>query len=1125
MNITIPVYIEQLPQAEQTPPLYSVRPLFFFEPVVRAEELQRAIARFVKQMRRELNDQGRAIRHDTLAALGFAPEIEDHFLKLDLDLKTRTAHCRFLFVVLHQFDRRVAFTPGLPQLWFELTRGEDLQTRATEVLTQYFRGKEKHGIEPVPRPEDVSAQGKSWTSTVEIEIQPPLLGKTPREELRAMLGGNESLDGETELYQVGRCLDWLYPDELNRLVGRQPEIEELIRLLESADRRPVLLVGPRQVGKTALIEEFVFRKVARHQSPYQNKNNVWLLAPQRLISGMSYVGQWENRLLAILQEAKTRDHILYFDDLVGLFKAGISRDANLSVAQVLKPYLERRDVRMLGEITPEAWRVLREQDRGFADLFQVLPVLEPSEEETLEMLLGLTRQLEHQHRCRFELDVLPAVIDLQRRYVREAAFPGKAATFLRQLAVTRQGGPIFRYSALWEFQAKSGLSLWFLDESSMTREEVTDSLQAQVKGQPAAIEALTDAILIAKARLNDPDRPIASFLFLGPTGVGKTESAKALSSFLFESEDRLLRFDMNEFVSSDAVARLAGTFDQPEGLLTSAVRRQPFSVILLDEIEKAHPDVFNLLLQVMGDGRLTDALGRTADFSNTILILTSNLGVKEAASELGFATQSANETSIYAQAAQRFFAPEFFNRLDRVVPFGRLSEETVKEIAARLIWNIFHREGLQRRRCTLIVYQTALDRIVKAGYHPQLGARALKRAVEKQVTQAMAGHLATLTSTEPMLIEVWPTKNDLHIHLKELREAPPHPNTDLNSLLEDPAAAVERLTQFLERTDEELSALQPTGAISLDALQPEHYRYFALREQLGRLRHLVERLENHLASAARAATRLTRNYPRPPRRPQEMTLHSISQFSSGTPRHEWKKIFAADDINAYLQELAQAPHNDEQGLQEHLAEVAREAALLSALVHSAPQEEHSAALLLLHSLHSWSDDDCREELKKGYEEMCRTLFGWEVTLLDEQELKEGASEYRNWLYVSGPLAASLLAHERGTHLNIQNGHLLPLLVKVFPLAPGQAPGAVLDELLIGYDAWFDELAERESLTADDLAQSPMAVHPVTRVYNRTGRNFGSTLDVRSGLVAQGFPTAKQMRTFLLAGLPLPPELQ
>ena len=555
------------------------------------------------------------------------------------------------------------------------------------------------------------------------------------------------------MQRVGRCLDWLYPDELDRALLRDTEVDELFRLLAAPDRRPVLIVGPRQCGKTTLLHEVVFRRVADRKSPFVNRDCTWLLSPQRLISGMSYVGQWENRLLGILKHAKKRHYVLT-DDLVGLFVRNLGE---LDTAPPsAKPFLERR-VRVVGEITPEGLRVLQERDRSFADLFHVLPVRELPDAETLRVLIGVQRRLEGKFRCGFDVDALPAVIDLQRRYERTGAFPGKAARMLTRLAVKadadRAAGEktdeprdpstpavtVTRDGVLTEFQAQSGLSVQFLDRRArLNREDILSAIQTQVIGQDEAVEAAGDVIAVAKARLNDPDRPLAAFLFLGPTGVGKTETAKAVARYLFGDADRLVRFDMNEYVNPGSAARLVGTFDQPEGLLTTAIRRQPFAVVLLDEIEKADPEVFDLLLQVLGEGRLTDALGRTADFTNGIIILTSNLGVRESEAQVGFREGGSAAAASYVRAAERFFRPEFFNRLDRVLPFRRLSRDHTRKIADRLVTDVLNREGFRQRKCVLNVTPAAVERVIDAGYDPFLGARAMKRAVERQLTQPAA---------------------------------------------------------------------------------------------------------------------------------------------------------------------------------------------------------------------------------------------------------------------------------------------------------------------------------------------------------------------------------------------------
>lgn len=1114
MKITVPIYIEQQQEKDQ-PASYLVRPIFFGDPSARDEDLQRAIAKLVKAVRRELDEAGKKMWQNDLSAYSFAPELDDQMLSFNLDLKTRRAACRMLFVSFKSLDRRIAFSPNLPQLWFEIERGETLQSRAAEVLTQFFRGKNRRGNQYIPKPEDVSVSGRAWASAIEVEINPPMVAQTRQEAMRAQLGGAETLDGEAELQQVGRRLDWLYPDELNRVVAREREVAELTRLLKADDRRPLLLSGPRMVGKTALIEEYVYRSVANRKSQYSNKNNVWLIAPQRLISGMSYVGQWENRLIAILKEAKEQDHILYFDDLMGLFRAGLSRDASLNVAQVMKPYMERRDVRVLGEITPEAWRALREQDRGFADLFHILPVPEPNETETVEMLLGLIRRLEAQHRCVFGLEVLPSVLDLQRRYARDAAFPGKAAAFLRQLAIKHRGWQIGRQQVIEEFQAKSGLAWWMLVESQrISRDDLIGAMQRAVIGQKAALEACADCVVVAEARLNDPDRPLASLLFLGPTGVGKTQCAKTLSALLFGNEERLVRFDMNEFVSPDAVARLLGTFDQPEGLLTSAVRRQPFSVVLLDEIEKANRDVFNLLLQVMGDGRLTDALGRTADFTNAILIMTSNLGVKEASSDLGFQSSRANEAGVYVQAAQKFFSPEFFNRIDRVVPFDRLCRRDIGRIAHNLINQIFLREGLSRRKTVLRVDERALERMIDEGFHPKLGARALKRAIEKQLTQPLAVRLSAMAATAPAMIDVLPGRAGAQINVRELIEAERIEDQSISDLLDDPQSTIERIEEFIARTEEEIAVMRPEGAISLDAVEPRHQRYFALTERLRRLRHNCEWLARQFETATRASSRLTSGKPRVPRTPEYKT----SAYRGGAQGQVLKQLFAAEDIHSYLRELAAQTTREDHSLKQRLAESVRDAALIAMLAIDEPEDGEDRALILLRS-HVANYAIYRQWLKKSYEELFGAQFGLETkSLTADHKL---FMRLDDWLLARGSGAAQLAKAEQGAHLYFDEDEVIvPVQVVVLPLSPGGRPRDAIAEEIRKRRRWIERLAMNEAGVNDD----PHPMGPVIRIYDQSGGLTRGAIDLRSGLTVQRFPTIDDLRAFLSSSLELPAEL-
>ena len=1089
MNLKIPIYIELVTDAEQSANLYSVRPLFFRGPVARDLELQRAIARFVKAFRQELNQMGKQIRHDALISFTFSPDLEEQLITLNIDLKNRSLRCRFLFVVLKAFDRRIAFTPSIPGLWFDLEKNQELPARAAEVLREYFREGQKTRSPDRPRPEDLSLQNKAWLSSVDLDIRPPLLGITPREEFRAILGGDSTLDGEIELEQVGRCLDWLYPNELNRVESRDSEVAELTRILKSGDRRPVLLIGPGSVGKTAIIEEYVYRRADKRKSGFSSKNLVWLIAPQRLISGMSFIGQWEKRLLAIIAEVKKCNHLLYFDDLLGLFRAGISRDSNLNVGQVLRPYIEKREIRVIGEITNESWRILRELDRGFADLFHLIPVSEPDENSNLNMLLGLIRRLEQSHKCRFSIDALPAVIDLQRRYVRDHAFPGKAASFLQQIAVKYGGSDIDQNVVLNEFQAKTGLSLWFLGQNKLDREEVVERLGREVVGQNNAVEAIADSICTAKARLQDPNRPLASFLFLGPTGVGKTQVAKSLASYLFSDSEKLLRFDMNEYITASSISRLIGTFDQPEGLLTGAIRRRPFSVILLDEVEKAHSDLFNLLLQVMGEGRLTDALGRTADFTNSIIVMTSNLGVKEASSELGFNLQRLNESSLYSLAAEKFFSPEFFNRIDRIVPFDKLNREAIEKIATSLIRDIFRREGLARRRCLLQIDGAAMSRIIDAGFHPHLGARALKRSVEIELTQPIAAKLSAISPASPTVMQVSREPNGLCIDMQELRETPSF-EKGISEFIANPSLTLNCVEDTIIRIEDELSAIRPEGSVELNQISRRQLRYFAMSDQLKKVRRLCDNIGYLIESRLKSPAPLMRN--------SSNTLPKVINIrSDGGTARIWKELFAADEMNGYLNELATVSSYADSGFTDQLAELIRETAFLSMLSGEMEDDDYDQVLVMVRALGICNDGDCLR-LMDDYLDLFERQLSFEAGMA--QEYSEPGL---HWLRIKGFKAAQLTAAENGTHLYIENELMGLLQVKVIVLNKDDNQAA---------------LSEKISSIRNGL----MHFDPVTRIQYFSGRRRAA-LDLRSGLNAQNITGKQNLRAFVLSAVELPGE--
>lgn len=1117
MNFTIPIYIEERREKRRSFPLYSVRPLFFEKPVRRGEKLQRALTRLAGDLRAVILGEARSWRQDNLASWSDCPNFEEHDVQLSIRLRRAAAKTRFLLISINALDRRIVFTPSVPDFWFEVRRGQDLNERAEEALTHYFREREKNTEAPV-RPEKVGHTGTARVSFMELSVATEKAKPQVDRPSLALLGGEEQVSGAEEFENIGRSLNAMFPDELDRAALREHEVGELTRLLQSPDRRPILLLGPRKAGKTAVLHEAVYRRTEAGGKKFGAGRQVWLISPQRLISGMTHVGQWERRLLAILKEADERDHVLYFDDLLGLYVAGLSSSSDLNAAQVMKPHLDQRKFRLLAEMEPEAFRKLQEKDRSFADLFHVIPIRETNDRDTRRILISTQRQLEERHRCRFNLDVIPAIFELQRRYAGDQAFPGKAAGFLNQLAAKHRERDIDRDTALSAFQEKSGLPRSFLDsQQKLSREDIRNTLATRIIGQPSPLDALADVISTAKARLNDPTRPLSSLLFLGPTGVGKTQCAKAAAEYLFGHASRLVRFDMNEYIDGYSVARLVGTFHEPEGLLTSAVRRQPFCVLLFDEIEKAHPAVFDVLLAALGEGRLTDALGRTANFTNCIVILTSNLGVRESRSKLGFGADNADASKVFTEAAEKFFRPEFFNRLDRVVPFGVLSREHIEKISRELIADVFERDGLRQRKCVLQIHDDAMALLVEQGCQPQLGARALKRVVEKQIAQPLAVRIAALAPGAPMLASLFPRGNEIAVKIEPLVNAPKNRRPTFLAHPEVAAETVAAMTSAQRRIEARIGELEPAGTVPLDDVSAEQRIYFALREQFKRVDGMVRRRSSSLRSsgAPRMADNPNRPRLRPSRRPGV-------DYASGTA---YKQLAAADHMQATLDELA----TDEDALEKtgDLEEVAGELALLDLMAATAGCSERVA---LAFKVSQRRPSFQMAQIFVDHHELLDQLWGIEPVI----QGAKGPEELRDYmsycmdvirdrdamplLEISGAYAAAIGRAIEGTHLILQrDGNLTPVQVFAINLEGEADARDAWKERLEEQRSWMAALARGEAGPDDD----PLAIAPVVRRYEENG----PTLDLRTGCVTREWPTAQDLRTFLLEQLLLPAELQ
>ncbi len=1111
MIFSIPVYVEEMagPGGVRR---FMARPLFAPGPVQYGEKLTRALTRLGNDLRQILKDLGDSPRHDALAEWTFHPLLEERTLALRIEVESDQRLRNFCLVGYAALDRQIWFCPRVRDFWFEVRPGQDLAERATAALTRHFREQAKEGLVDLDEP---ALPGKARLTVLEIELHPAALSRQKKPSGRAAIFGGESkLDGEHELRRTGRPLHSMYPDDLERAVGRDREIDELAKLFAASERRPLLLVGPRRVGKTALLHELVWRMQDRKKERYGGRREVWLLSPMRLISSMSILGQWENRVLAILDHARTKDLVLYFDDLPGLFAAGVSSASDLTVAHVLKPALERREVRIVAEITPEAWRVLRERDRAFADLFQVMPIGEPSEPETMRILIEVGRQLEEAQNCRLDLEVIPTAYELHRRYAGDAAFPGKAAGFLRRLAARAASGSIDRDATLAEFREQSGLQLALLDDRApMPRAGLIDRLRQRVVGQDQVLAAFADILVALKARLNDPRRPLGTLLLLGPTGVGKTQSAKALAELLFGSAERLVRLDMNEYVDGSTAARLTGTPRDPEGLLTSAIRRQPFSVVLFDEIEKAAPEVFDLLLAVLDEGRLTDALGRVADFTQSVILLTSNLGVQEARSSLGFATGGGDREAddrIYVSAAEKFFRPEFFNRLDRVVPFRALTPTHLEGIARQLLDGVLARDGLRRRSSWLNVTPKAMARLVALGYHPQLGARALKRVVEREVAQPVAERLAALAPGVSLIITLEVDGAEFRLRTRELAPLPRTETwTDAVVAKRSPARqsawidqVLDGAERVLQRVEASLELMAPAGRVQMATLTPEQARYFFCREQIQKVEQLMQAAE-HRQSPSRGRAMVTKL----PTAKSGKVVVRRHHFTGNPGLHRQRGIIAIRDAASELEPdestLIDLPDSP-------LTALLRELALLEAMVTGPGQEQ---VRLLVFQAVAPDDAGVVYRLAKFHADCLRQAWGVSATLLLPQPTNSELLLSKIAQQATSRMQACLL---QGPDLD----RLLSAATTVLVERPAGSTGLVMIQPIA-----LENEAEARSLVARLTKQvAGFEAERFGPVQYRISVD-GTLEDVRTGLSLPGDAVSSDFRALWLAGLPLPAELQ
>ncbi|MFN2273926.1 MAG: ATP-dependent Clp protease ATP-binding subunit, partial [Anaerolineales bacterium] len=652
--------------------------------------------------------------------------------------------------------------------------------------------------------------------------------------------------------------------KLDPVIGRQMEIERVIQILARRTKNNPALIGEPGVGKTAIVEGLAQRIIEGDVPAPLLDKRVLQLDVGSLVAGTMYRGQFEERLKRVIDELKAAEAILFIDEvhmLVGAGAAGSSVDA----ANILKPALSRGELQVIGATTLDEYRKHIESDAALERRFQPVMVEEPTLEETIEILRGVRSAYEEHHRLTISDDALDAAARLSARYVTERFLPDKAIDLIdesssrvrmykspaaktskelmqqlrelrtnhalaledgryddaqemierqenleRQLERLRTGwdrasSPIVSADDIAEVVAMwTGVPVMQIaQEESERLLMLEEELKKEIIGQDEAIEGISKAVRRARAGLKDPRRPIGSFMFLGPTGVGKTELTKALARFLFGTEEALVQLDMSEFMERHNASRLVGAppgyvgYDDA-GQLTEAIRRRPYSIIVFDEIEKAHPEVHNMLLQIMEEGQLSDARGRKVDFRNAMIIMTSNVGADmiKRQTSLGFNLQreEAEEERVAYQemrkklteSLKRVFRPEFINRLDSVVVFRSLNREDIRQIVSLELAKVAAR--LEEHEIVLLPREDAIGWLAEKGYDPEMGARPLRRVIQRQVEDRLSDRLLSGEFEDGDTVEILVEEDLENLALQRLNNDKPREHSGEESPEEVPAA-------------------------------------------------------------------------------------------------------------------------------------------------------------------------------------------------------------------------------------------------------------------------------------------------------------------------------------------------
>lgn len=632
-------------------------------------------------------------------------------------------------------------------------------------------------------------------------------------------------------------------------------VEAIWKVLSGTAPRAAVLIGESGVGKTAVIYELVHRLRERKEDPWY----VLRISPAEFLAGTVYLGEWETKVQKLVAAVRQPKRVvLYVPNLEELATMGMTSKSDANVANALAPHIERGDIVVLGESTVEAFRKGLGAVRSLRRLFHSVQIPPSDVEDTRIILQAVATEAG----VKVPEPVLDRLTELADFYGGGMALPGRAIGLLRRvLSACDRTRPLTDRDILLTISTSTGIPVDFLDDSTpLDRAKTRAFFEARIMGQTEAVDAVLDLVTLIKAGVTDPNKPFGVMLFVGPTGVGKTEMARALAELLFGEANRMVRLDMSEYATYEAFERLIGVGTSP-GILTTAVRERPFVVLLFDEIEKSNINVYDLCLQIFDAGRLTDNQGRTADFRRTIIVLTSNVGARIAAeTPVGFGRQAPPREDITLRELSRFFRPEFLNRIDRIVSFRPLSRETAEEIARRELARVVERGGITRRKLTVEVDETVVPLLLKEGYSPAYGARPLKRTIERMVLLPVARIITSGEAIPGSLLRLVTRRDRIEVEVaspeaSESAEQAPAPRaTPVSQRLHALAECVQKLRE----------ATPPLTARKSDLLARDASPEFGpqratLRDEIWRIDSILQAVDNLAREVREETDALTRH--------------------------------------------------------------------------------------------------------------------------------------------------------------------------------------------------------------------------------------------------------------------------